>query len=462
MANINLYHVFHRMPALVKEEMYVELEELAEQLVNSGLLRIDAEPKQNFTRFSQPTRNVHIVFSKRELYEEHLRPRVYKLLSKALSEAGVQQNMDKRVEQEIVKLKEQLKKHIDIELELEMQLARILVQSAHPVVILMIIFEQVQVFISYGHNIGEVMDIVSWQQAGTNSGMQSTDGKNVAVFVSCGGDPLLLQPPKENERRSNNEPEEEKLFGDGFPALARMMGIAGQETGHYSDIIHDKLGRQIGRYSANFSGTRANEKVNLARNTDLNNINAYWGLVNKIGIAKLIDKEKEVKFYRRNPQKSMSYYFKVLMMNIYRYIFIYRANRMNFWPIENVKNKDYTGLRLEALFSDMAFNLEPVADVYSNPDRNVEIAIACIEALARVPQQANKWGHRATLFFWRNLYKFYYYKLIPGCIKNYEILTGNKFTLYPNTFRRYTWKEKLSFKIEAYKQKLKARFMRKK
>ena len=72
---------------------------------------------------------------------------------------------------------------------------------------------------------------------------------------------------------------------------------------------------------------------------------------------------------------------------------------------------------MQEMLSDMMFNLQPVADVYSSDDKNEEIAIACIEALARVPQQVNKWGHKTTLFLWRNLYKFYYYKLIQDALK---------------------------------------------
>jgi hypothetical protein len=72
-----------------------------------------------------------------------------------------------------------------------------------------------------------------------------------------------------------------------------------------------------------------------------------------------------------------------------------------------------------------------------------------------VPQQVNKWGHVCTLFFWRNLYKFYYYKLIPGCIHDYEVIAGKKFTLYPRTLRRYSLLEKLNFRIEALKSKIK-------
>jgi hypothetical protein len=437
----------------MKEEMYVELEDLAEQLVDSGLLRIDADPKQNFTRFSQPTRNVHIVFSKRELYQENLYNRTYKRLHKALKDAGVQANIDKKINEEIEKLKGQLKKHIDVELELEMQLARILVQSAHPVVFLMIILKQVQVFVSYGDNIGDVMDVVSWQQAGSNSGMQSTDGKNVAIFVSCGGDPLLLEPVIEADKKNSDlQMQEEKIYGDGKPALARMMGIAGQEIGHYSDIKHDNFGRQIGRYSANFSGTIANEKVNIARLTDMKNIQSLWNMLKNIGLDKLIDKEKDIQFFRRNPDRSLGYYFRVFMLLIIKNRFIELCRKISFWPIEDLKNKDYLGLSMQEMLSDMMFNLQPVADVYSSDDKNEEIAIACIEALARVPQQVNKWGHKTTLFLWRNLYKFYYYKLIPGCIEDYERMSGKTFTFYPNKMRRYNWKEKLKIRFKAWRK----------
>ncbi len=453
MAFNNLYHVFYKMPALYKEDMYVELENLAENLVKSGLLRIEAEPKQNFTRFSIPTRNVHIVFSKRELYTESLYPRVRKQLFKALSEAGEQYNLEEKIAKEISKLKEQLKRFVDVESELEMQIARILVQSAHPIVFSLIIFEQVEVFVSYGQSIGEVMDVFSWQQAGSNSGMQSTDGKNVAVFVSCGGDPLLLEPSQEENKQNPQFAPEEKTYGDGTPALARMMGIAGQETGHYSDIIHNKYGQQIGRYSANFNGTKANPKVDMARNTDMKNIQAYWQALNNIGISRLIDRENAIKFYRRNPNKSIGYYLKLVILFIVKKIFIYRAYKMQFLPINDFKNKDYVGTRLQEFLSDMSFNLAPVADVYKSSDKNVEIAIACIEALARVPQQVNKWGHSSTLFLWRNLYKFYYYKVIPGCIKSYEEMSGNIFAAYPNKLKKFSFLEKLRIKFERWKNK---------
>lgn len=443
----NLYHVYHKMPALAKEDMYVELEELAIDFVNSGLLRIEAEPKQNFTRFSIPSRNLHINFSQREISDPKLRHRTYKILGKAIRESGFNGNLESKFDNELEKLNTQLNKHVPVDLEMEMQIARILVQSAHPIVFQMIILEEVEVFVSFGYNIGDVMDIASWKQSGSNSGMQSTDGKKVAVFVSCGGDPLMLDSSEEEKSKQNSQ-QQEKTHGDGLPALARMMGIAGQETGHYSDIIHNQFGQQVGRYSANFSGTRANPQVNLARLTDMKNIDTFWGLLCKIGIIQLIDREKSIQFYQRNPDKGLGYLFKILLFKIHRFIFILRARRINFTAVNQVLNKEYLAHSLQELLSDMAFNLEPKADVYSSEDKKIEEAIACIEALARVPQQANKWGHKNTSFFWRNLYKFYYEKVIPGDIAAYETITTKKFTLYPKKMRKYSFFEKLKFRFK--------------
>lgn len=451
----NLYHVYHKMPALRKEDMYVGLENLTKRFVESGLLRIDAEPMQNFTRFSIPTRNIHLVFTKRELYEKHLLERTYSQLRNALIESGATNNLEQKIRDEVEKLKTQLKKHLEISFELEMELARILVQSSHPVIFLLIMLENVQVFLSYGHNIGEVMDVVSWQKAGSNSGMQSTDGKNVAIFVSCGGDPLALDPPENKEL--DDKFTDKLTSGDGEPALARMMGIAGQEIGHYSDIKRDKFGRQYIRYSANFSGTRADPIVNKARLTDLNNLGIYFKLLQSKGLQKLVDIENNLKIFDRQSHKDIYYYIKYLWMKIYRFIFTYRAKKAKFIPITNLEKNRYLGISISEIFGDMAFNLEPVADVYKNENKDIETAIACIEALARVPQQANKWGHTATLFFWRNLYKFYYNKVIPGCIKDYETISGKKFTLYPSKLRRYSFKEKITFKINHFKKRIKQR-----
>lgn len=443
---INLYHVFHKMPALAQENMYVQLEKLARDLIHSGLLRIEAEPKQNFVRFSIPTSNIHEVFTKHDLFDEHLLLATKARIEKALRTSGVKQNLATKIDTEIAKLKQQLKKFLEVESEMELQIARILVQSAHPIVFMMIIHEKVQVYVSFGHSVGEVMDVAFWQQAGSNSGLQSTNGKDAAVFITCGGDPLRFDEPEEKVEEKSKE---EKTHGDGKPALARMMGIAGQETGHYSDIRHNDLGQQIGRYSANFSGTRADPQVNQARLNDMKNIDDYWEIINQKGFDNLFEIEKKLQLLDQYPEKNIFYNFSVLKMKLYRFIFVLRNS--DIIPLKELKDKKYIATTLKALFSDMAFNLEPKADVYSNPDKNVEIAIACIEALARVPQQVNKWGHHNTRFLWPNLYNFYYSVVIAGDIRDYEAMSGKKFDIYPRHFRKYSFTEKLAIKFDRFK-----------
>jgi len=127
-----------------------------------------------------------------------------------------------------------------------------------------------------------------------------------------------------------------------------------------------------------------------------------------------------------------------------------RAKHIKFSPISEIKGK-YIALGIQELMADMAFNLEPKADVYSSPDKRIEEAIACVEALARVPQQANKWGHKNTRFFWRNLYMFYYNSVIPSDIAIYESMSGKKFTMYPKYYRRYGFFEKLKMKLKEKK-----------
>ncbi|KJV52381.1 hypothetical protein OTSGILL_1537 [Orientia tsutsugamushi str. Gilliam] len=56
------------------------------------------------------------------------------------------------------------------------------------------------------------------------------------------------------------------------------------------------------------------------------------------------------------------------------------------------KNEQYPGLMLKAMILDMISNLEPKAEVYKRDDPDAEEAIACVEALARVPQQVINGG----------------------------------------------------------------------
>jgi hypothetical protein len=91
------------------------------------------------------------------------------------------------------------------------------------------------------------------------------------------------------------------------------------------------------------------------------------------------------------------------------------------------------GSQLAICLADMRFNLAPKADAYSRDNPVEEEAIACIEALARVPQQMNKWGHKATRVLMPNLYKIYYTQVIPACIKSYQVLSGRKYNRFQFT-----------------------------
>ncbi|KAJ6644958.1 hypothetical protein Bhyg_00155 [Pseudolycoriella hygida] len=348
--------------AIFPEDMQIEYEQLAQQLIKSGKLRIDTDDSSNFARFSDPKFNISCMVSKEELTDPQLIPQTNKLL-RSLYKSAISEDKLASIYRN---LRNQIQKLQPVNPEITVKLTRILVQAAHPIVIRWLLHDKVQVFITYSHNIGDMMDIVDWQRSGSNSGMQSTDGKNVAVFVSCGGDPFA----------DNNK--DHPTLGDGWAAVARLQIIAGQELGHFADIKRDANGRQISRHSANFAGTKATPHVKSARRNDLINCDKLFAELLRLGMKKMIYYEEKVKFYDKNNVKGLKYY------------------------------QRYMGLMLKVLIDDMKFNLAPVADVYKHSNPEIEETIACVEALARVPQQVMKWGYLATMETMRELYKIYY------------------------------------------------------
>ena len=79
------------------------------------------------------------------------------------------------------------------------------------------------------------------------------------------------------------------------------------------------------------------------------------------------------------------------------------------------------------MIEDMHSHLSPVAEVYKRKNPEAQEAISCVEALARVPQQINKWGYLTTRATMHDLYKVYYNEVIPSLIKNYQHLTKIKY-----------------------------------
>jgi len=64
-------------------------------------------------------------------------------------------------------------------------------------------------------------------------------------------------------------------------------------------------------------------------------------------------------------------------------------------------------IMIKTMILDMQSNLSPTADVYKRTDPEAKEAIACVEALARVPQQVMKWGYLTTKSTMHDLYKIY-------------------------------------------------------
>lgn len=421
----NLYHIIDRVPPYAPEEMLVEYEDLAQSLVRSGKMRIDTDDKCNFARFSEPGRNASLMFSKEELTESHLIDDTRATLLAVYGNKSTEVTQ-KRISDAIKSLRSQIAKLQPVNKDLMLKLARLFVQSIHPIAIKWLLLEKVEVFISYSHNIGDMMDIMTWRQAGTNSGMQSTDGRDVAIFVSCGGDPF------------GETAKEHPTYGNGFPAMARLQIIAGQEIGHYSDIMRNSRGQQIGRHSANFACTRATPHVLQARREDLKRCDAIAKKLYADGMVGLIKHEEAIRFYRKNKLRGLKLFYHRMVGWIYKQRLLVKAHGDKMYFVKRFGREEYMGLMLWAMIADMKFNLAPVADVYKRDDKEAEEAIACVEALARVPQQVNKWGFLTTKAMMEGLYHVYYGEVIPSLIEVYQTVTGKaykrNYAMMPQSF----------------------------
>ncbi len=419
----NIYHIIDFIPGFDREEMMVGHEKLAEQVVNSGRLRIDAGDIINFARLYIPNLDLSMMFSYREVYQEDIIPRTRKIIASHLSRNYSGNILELKIDESFEILKKELNKYNQPSIEEELKLARLLVQSTHPVVMMLVLLDNAEIFLSHSYNIGDMLDVINWHSSGKNSGMQSTDGRDVAIFISCGGNPL-----KPNEDKN-------ALYGNGWPAVARLLIIGGQEFGHYSDIKRDEKGRQITRYSANFSGTRATEEARIGRINDINNAKNILKQLENNDLNGLVDLEKKIKFYTNNKIYNFMLVREIIVYSIKKIIFTRKCAKQNLNFIQKFKYEKRPAILMKAMIEDMLFNLAPQADVYKSEDKTEEEAIACIEALARVPQQVNKWGRINTKVFMQNLYKMYYGTVIPGCIKAYENITQTSFSFDTNRIK---------------------------
>lgn len=393
----NVYNVVFKNPATEAAEMPHGLEELAQTLVKSGRLRIDAYEKINFIRYPH-TANVTF-FSHRELHDPQLVPETIRQIG----------------EKDLATMRREISTNQRVPFELEIKLARLFVQCNHPAVIKLIIITGVEVFLSYSYNIGDLLDLESWQNHGSNSGMQSISAKDTRIYVSSDGDPF---DDAEERREATHY------------SIARFMTIAGQETGHFADLRRDDSGTAYGRYSLDLYRYQASEKVRTGRLKDIDWVNKTRNIFSYLNLGKAAKVEKSISFFNKYRKYSIKHLTTIIKSYLLTKMLQRRALKFNVKIAKLHSAKD-----MAIMLADMSFNLSPQADVYKNKDKVIEEAIACVEALARVPQQVNKWGHETTRFMYPNLYRIYYNEVIPGCIKAVEKLTGKKFRINLQTRR---------------------------
>ncbi len=218
------------------------------------------------------------------------------------------------------------------------------------------------------------------------------------------------------------ESDDEKTYTtDGFPALARLLVIAGQELGHFADIMRDAKGNTQGRHSAHLWPLRAKEIVRQARLNDQHAVARWINTMNQLGMPLLEQREKTLLFVRKHRPWSIERAWHTLSIAEIKKLMRTAATKqsitlLNVFPNTLPDHPNFAHNIMRCL-ADMAFNLAPEADVYRRANPVEEEAVACIEALARVPQQVNKWGHDITKLCWPNLYKVYYEQVIPACEK---------------------------------------------
>jgi hypothetical protein len=409
-------------------------------------MRIDTDYYCNFSRYSDPSSNITIMMTKEELIDQNLLKHTKETIKNLYSQKN-KIITEQKIDNIIKELLNQTKKLFNVPKETQIKLARIFVQSAHPIVIKWLLLDRTQIFITYSHNIGDVMDMSGWKTSGTNSGMQSTDGSNVCIYVSCGGDPF-------SPNDANNP-----FYGNGWAAAPRLQIIAGQEVGHYADIMRDPQGRQIGRHSANFSCNKAKPHVKQARRNDIQKCKKLYNNLLFWGMDKILSLETKLKFYDKQKISGLKTLWIKILIKYHKRKLVKTALAHHHIFIKKFLKEKYMGVMIKAMILDMQSNLSPVADVYKRNDHEAEEAIACVEALARVPQQVMKWGYLTTKSTMHDLYKIYYNEVITSLIKNYELHTNTKYTRKYTIYKPRFW-EMLITKFNSQKNKFKFTVLR--
>jgi hypothetical protein len=399
----SVYDVQHERYKLDRKLPPVQ-ETLAQLIISSGRMRIDAEFSKNFQRLLLSEFSINDTFSWRELDDANLRPQSIERLQRKMAKKLPAEQALALAQQHIGQLHNTLTQKGQVPSKTELMLARALVLCNEPEVIQLIHQEKAEIFISFGQSVGDVMDVARWQEVGSNSGLQAVGGGENAVYISCGGNPFLSE-------------DEYNHGGDGKSALARFLIIAAQETGHNADMVRNEHGQWIGRYSAIHWGREPSPKAGQGRKRDIARCHLVWRETIRCGLNRVAPWEEHLKFYHDKKIRGARVNVQWLMCKLGWLVMASIMASRGLSPLLTLQRSGYPCMQLRVFFSDMQANLTPIADVYKRGNPKEEEAVACIEAVARVPQQVIKWGHRAVSFVSPALYDMYYVDIIPACRK---------------------------------------------
>lgn len=395
----NRYHILYRLPLAADKALPEAREKQARRLVTSGKLRIKTDYIRNFAPYSGSG------FDKSFSYRELTDPNLLADTRRAIRDTLPGYASEDAVEEVVVRLIRQCKGATSLSAERELEIARLIVQCAEPVIIDWCLYEKVEIFVSYAHDVADLMAVHFWDEMQSSGGLQAVSGDGAAVYVSCGGNPFITE-------------EEQKTYRtDGFDALARMQVIGAQEFGHYADLRRDDAGRIIGRHSASLSPFRASDTSRAARQSDQDTVRGWQQAIHRSAIAKLAKQEQAYAFFKTHRPCSLmrALYWsrcQLLRQRIKQQARQEKNALVSQFPATLEGGSGWATNLLDCL-EDMAFNLSPAGEAYERESPEEAEAIACIEALARVPQQCVKWGHEVTRLCWPRLYTQYYHTIIP-------------------------------------------------
>lgn len=399
----NTYDVLYRRPVL-NRRLKSQQERLARNILNSGRLRIDADKESNFVRLQSPADRINMTFSWREVNDAKLGPAAHARLLAALEALHPPEEAKKRCNFLWEKVHNDFKRKSPVAQTTELMVARAFVLCNELPVIRLIHLESAEIFISFGHTVSDVLDVATWQEVGENNGLQAFGKGQNAVYVSCGGHPFL-------------DHDERNYTTDGFPALARFLVVAAQETGHNADMIRNpapKGPRWLGRHSAADWGRAPSAKAGPARRNDAQATQNAFRKCRNLGINLIAEWERHLQFYRQNKLYNLRRLSAWLKCRLGWLLFTTLLRLQGFGRLCTLPRTPTPATQLRTCLHDMEFNITPNHEAYRRNDPSEHEAMLCMEALARVPQQVIKWGHKATSQSMPALYRLYYGEVIPS------------------------------------------------